>query len=120
MNKYIVLAAFWLAATSAQGGELAALSAESIDIGGFHGIVYYTSEHDGYRVVATIAEGETGSPVRFVAMLKDGDVLAISAPGKLGEASQVLEISRAAGRLVVGPPPTANELVIANPQVVRE
>ena len=44
------------------------MQAESITLGEFHGIVYFTSEPDGYRVVATIAEDEAGLPVRFMGL----------------------------------------------------
>jgi hypothetical protein len=71
VGKYISLAALCLILTPAHAGEIGDLQAESIDVGGFHGVVYYTRGHDGYRVVATIAEGETGVPVRFEAVLTD-------------------------------------------------
>ena len=30
------------------------------------GVAYYTVERDGFRVVTTLAQGETGTPVRMV------------------------------------------------------
>ena len=106
--KYIFLSALCLAAAPLHAGELVALEAESIDIGGFHGIVYYTSEHDGYRVVATIADGDVGLPVRFEAILTETQKLSISVPGKLNEQSRVLEISRAGDKLVIAGLQTSN------------
>ena len=67
MSKYIALAMLCLAATPGQAGELSAMEAGSVDLGGFYGVVYYTNEQDGYHVIATIAEGESGLPVRFEA-----------------------------------------------------
>jgi len=101
----------------AYGGEVSALQAESIDLGDFRGVVYYTTENGGYHVVATIAEGETGSPVRVEATLIETQKMMISVPGKLGEMSQVLEMSAAGGKLVVANPqaPTS-EIAIASPQ----
>ena len=67
MRNCIALAVLCLAGTSGQAGELTVLQAASFDVGGYHGVAYYTSESDGFRVVATIAQGETGLPVRFEA-----------------------------------------------------
>ena len=104
MFRFISLAALCLAAAPVHANGLAALQAGTIDVGGFHGIVYYTQEHDGYRVVATISNGETGLPIRFEATLTEGQKLSISVPGNLGEQSQVVQISRATGMLVVAGP----------------
>jgi hypothetical protein len=101
MRKYIGLAIFCLAATPLHAGELPAMAGESIDLGGFRGVVYYMSEHDGYRVVATLAEVEAGLPVRFSATLAENQSLTISMPGKLGEPSQALEISRVGDKLIL-------------------
>lgn len=95
------LAAFYLATTPLHAGELSAMAGESIDLGRFHGVVYYTSEDDGFRVVATIADGEAGLPVRFSATLADNHTTTISVPGELGEAAHSLEISRSGDKLTV-------------------
>jgi hypothetical protein len=104
MYKYAVLWALCLGAPHVIAGELVDLQAESVEIGGFRGVVYYTSDHDGYRVVATIAEGETGLPVRFEAVLAEAQKITISVPGKLGDMSHVLELSRAGDKIVVSEP----------------
>ena len=101
-------------------GELVALKAESIELGGFRGIVYYTDEYDGYRVVATIAEGEAGLPVRFVATLAENQSITISVPGGLGILSRELKISRAGGKLIVSAGIPAGELGSAGPQTLGE
>ncbi|WP_292625056.1 hypothetical protein [Mesorhizobium sp.] len=95
------VAAFFLAASPLHAGELSAMAGESIDLGGFRGVVHYTDENDGYRVIATIAEGETGIPVRFSATLAEGQSATISVPRKLGEPEQNLEISRSGDKLTV-------------------
>lgn len=99
MRRYIGLVAFCLTATPLHAGELSVMAGESIDLGGFHGVVYYTSEGDGYRVVTTIADGEAGLPVRFMATLAEGQSLTISVPGELDEPSLRLEISRVGNKL---------------------
>ena len=122
MCKYIALAMLYLlAATPGQAGELIAMEAGSLDLGGFHGVVYYTSERDGYRVVATIAEGETGLPVRFEATLTERQKVTISVPGKLGEKTHVLELTRAGGKLVlVEPQNLTDEAITASPTALNE
>ena len=113
MQRYIALAILCLAATPGQAEELLAVQAGSVDLGGFRGIVYYTSEHDGYRVVATVAEGEAGLPIRFEVTLTEAQKVTITVPGKLGEMSQVLELSRRGEKLVVGKP--LESILIARP-----
>ena len=116
MNRYIPIAALCLMLTPAHAGEIGELQAESIDLGGFHGVVYYATENEGYRVVATIAEGETGLPVRFEAVLTESQKMTITVPGKLGETSHVLEMSLAGGKLVVASPQaSADAVVLASP-----
>jgi hypothetical protein len=105
MGKYISLAALCLIVTPAYAGEISNLQAGSIQIGDFRGVVYYTSDDDGYRLVATIAQGETGLPVRFEAILMNGQKVTISVPGKPGEKSHVFEMSRAGDKVVFGEPP---------------
>ncbi|MER9965926.1 hypothetical protein [Mesorhizobium sp. M0060] len=95
------VAAFFLAASPLHADELSALAGESIHLGGFRGVLHYADENDGYRVIATIAEGETGVPVRFSATLAEGQSATISVPRKLGEPEQSLEISRSGDKLTV-------------------
>jgi hypothetical protein len=119
MRKYISLVALCLTLTPVHAGEITDLQAESIDIGDFHGIVFYTGENDGYRVVATIAQGETGLPVRFEATLIEAQKITITVPGKLGEISQAIELTRVGSKLVVGRQTSGNELKVAEPQATR-
>ena len=104
------LAAIYLTTTPLHAGELSAVAGESIELGRFHGVIYHTIEDDGFRVVATIADGEAGLPVRFSAILADNHTTTISVPGELGEAAHSLEISRSGDKLTlkeVGPSSTA-------------
>ena len=118
MQRYIALAILCLAATPGQAEELLAVQAGSVALGGFRGVVYYTSEHDGYRVVATVAEGEAGLPIRFEVTLTEAQKVTITVPGKLGEISQVLELSRRGENLVVGKP--LESIMIARPEDRRQ
>ena len=119
MYRYIAFAALCMAAVPAHAGELGAMKAESIDLAGFLGVVYYTPEPAGYRVVTTIAQGEAGLPVRFVATLTENQTVALSVPGKVGESDQILEISRVGGKLIVSPHPL-DGIVVASPRLADE
>src|SRR5262249_5155878 len=83
MNTYRSLAQLLLTLSPAHAGEMTELQAASINLAGFEGVVYYTNAADGYHLVATIAEGEAGMPVRFEATLADAQKVTISVPGKL-------------------------------------
>jgi phosphoribosylcarboxyaminoimidazole (NCAIR) mutase len=106
------LAAICLATSPLHAGELSAMAGDSIDLGRFHGVVYYTSKDEGYQVVVTIADGEAGLPVRFSATLAENQSATISVPSKSGEPGRSLEISRSGDKLAlttdVGDTPPAN------------
>jgi len=104
MLRSISLAALVITATHAQAGELVPLGGESIELGSIHGIAYYSQEPSGYRIITTLAEGETGLPVRFEATLADHQKLVISVPGKAGEQGPTLEILRAGDKVILSRP----------------
>ncbi|MGY2988022.1 hypothetical protein [Bradyrhizobium sp. USDA 4508] len=65
--------AFGIASMTAANAEgLRPLGGKSIDLGGISGIAYYTVERDGFRVVATLAQGEAGTPIRVISVLAPG------------------------------------------------
>ena len=101
MYRYTAIVALCVAASSAPADELVALQGGSVELSSVHGVVYYTDGNDGYRVVATIAASEGGLPLRLVATLAEGQKIAISVPGKLGEPSETVEFTRFGGKLVV-------------------
>jgi hypothetical protein len=104
MNKYLAFAALLLSLSPVHASEMAEFQAESINLQGFIGVVYYTNAGDGYHVVATIAEGERGMPVRFEGTLADAQKMTISVPGKPGEKDRIIEISRTGGKLMLFEP----------------
>lgn len=115
MSRYVVLSMLCLAVTPAHAGELYPMEANSISLGGFRGIVYYTNEKEGYHVTATMAEGESGLPVRFEATITEGQKLTITVPRGLGEESYTVELLRMDGKLVIAPPqPIPEELTAAS------
>lgn len=95
------LAVLGISAVPLHAGELRAKAGESIDLGRFHGVVYYTSEDDGYRVVATIADGEAGLPLRFQTTLADNQSATISLPGVHGAPGHSLKIRRSGNTLTL-------------------
>jgi hypothetical protein len=104
MSRYISLAALWLAAAPAHAGEFSAFEAESISLGSIHGVVYYTVQLDGYRVITMVAEGEDGLPLRFDLIMTGNQKLLISVPGRVGDQSEVLERSRVGDKLLIAQP----------------
>ena len=75
---------------AAHADDLRPISAISIDLGEVSGVAYYTVGRDGFHVVATLAQGMTGTPIRVVSVLAPGQSLAFSTPRQEG----ALEISR--------------------------
>src|SRR3954454_16567266 len=118
MRRCIAFGVLCLAAVPVHAGELVALKAESFELGGYRGVVYYTNEHDGYQVVATIADGEAGPPIRLVAILAESQAITISVPGEFGTQSQELNISHAGGKLMVSSTVSAGELMGISGQAI--
>ena len=100
------LALATLGAAHADG--LRPIEARSIDLGAVTGTAYYTVDPDGYRVVATVAQGAAGTPVRFEAVLSPGQTVRLSTPGQLGVAADTIEISRRDDELLVRAAPLTN------------
>src|SRR4029453_5865116 len=65
IRSMLFAAAFGIASVAApRADDLRPMEGKSIDLGGISGIAYYTVERDGFQVVATLAQGETGTPIR--------------------------------------------------------
>jgi hypothetical protein len=82
-----ILASF---GTAAQANGLKPIEGRSVNLGDVSGVAYYTVEPDGFRVVTTLAQGETGTPIRFVSVLAPGQRVLLSTPHQ----AAALEISR--------------------------
>jgi hypothetical protein len=109
MKRYLALAALLFNLPAVHAGEMAEFQAEGINLQGFIGVVYYTNAADGYHVVATIADGERGMPVRFESTLADAQKMIISIPGKVGEKDRIIEISRTGDKLTLSEPELTQE-----------
>ncbi|MGO4677921.1 hypothetical protein AB4Z40_34125 [Bosea sp. 2YAB26] len=102
IHRSILAAAFALASTAVVHADgLRPIEGRSIDLGGVSGVAYYTVEHDGFRVVATLAQGETGTPLRIEAVLAAGQSVVLSTPGAAGVAANAVKISRRDDQVVV-------------------
>ena len=84
-----------LTAASAEG--LRPMAGKSIDLGGISGIAYYTVEGDGFHVVATLTQGEAGTPIRVVSVLAPGQRVVLSTP----QQADAIEISRKGDSVLV-------------------
>jgi hypothetical protein len=94
----LLVAAFAFASLgAAHAGGMRPIEAKSIDLGEVAGVACYTVERDGLHVVTTLAQGETGIPIRVVSVLAPGQSVVLSTP----HASGAIEISRKGDSLLV-------------------
>lgn len=110
MNTRAVITATLLALASigsAQAHGLRPIQSQNINLGDVSGIAYDTAERDGFRVVATLAQGKAGTPVRFEAVLAPGQSVALSTPRGVGLPPDAVEIGREHDTLFVRKPVTA-------------
>ncbi|MBR0872529.1 hypothetical protein JQ633_19365 [Bradyrhizobium tropiciagri] len=98
VRSTLLAAAFTLASLgAAHAGGLRPIEGQSIRLGDVTGVAYYTVERDGFRVVTTLAQGEAGTPIRFVSVLAPGQRVVLSTPHNAG----ALEITRDGDNLSV-------------------
>jgi hypothetical protein len=98
IRSMLVAAAIVLASLEpAHADGLRPIDAMSIDFGEVSGVAYYTVERDGFHVVATLAQGIAGTPIRVVCVLAPGQRVAFSTPHQLG----AFEISRNGSNVLV-------------------
>ena len=109
IHRTILAAAFALASTGAAHADgLRPLEARSIDLGEMAGVAYYIVERDGFRVVAILAQGVTGAPVRFETVLAPGQSVVLSTPRDEGLVGNAIEISRRDDQVLVQEPTVTN------------
>ena len=76
----------------------------SIILGDVAGSGYYTLEQNGFHIVITLTEDDS-RPVRFEAVLMQGQSITLSAPNKLGSKADTIKIDRVGDTLVVNQTP---------------
>ena len=98
IRKLLFAVAFGVASLGAARADgLRPIQGQSVDLGEISGIAYYTVERDGFHVVATLAQGEAGTPIRVVSVLAPGQRLVLSTPQQAG----AIEISRQGDSVLV-------------------
>ena len=100
----IALTGFVLTSASAAAELLTPGSGHSVLLGAFDGVVHYTVEQDGYRVVATLASGPDAPPLRVISTLAPGQRIVVSVPRSVGQPPLDFEIVRNGDALVVSDP----------------
>jgi hypothetical protein len=97
------------------------LQGEVIDLGDVSGVAYYTVEHDGFRVVATLAKkDEDAVPVRVVAVLAPDQTLTLSTPREAGAPADAVDFIRRADTVLVQKAPAARaDSVLAHKAAAR-
>lgn len=86
---------------AAQADGIKPIQAQTIDLGTVAGTAYYTVEHDGFRVVTTLSQGETGTPLRMVTVLSAGQSIVLSTAADVGVEPLVFEIARVKDNVLV-------------------
>jgi len=93
-----VFTALVLVAGSASAETLHPIEGKTVHLGTIGGIVYYTIEPDGYRVVVTLG---TESPMRFIATLSPEQSIFLSTPRGPGEPAIQVHLMRRGEQLLV-------------------
>ena len=119
MHRYIALAAILAVITPAYADAIEPYHGETIELGSIRGVTYYTETPSGYRVVTTLADDDAGLPLRFEATLADQQSLVISVPGRAGEQSIAIEISRAGGKIILSPADVLKQETVGSQQTQR-
>jgi hypothetical protein len=97
----LAAAAFALSIGVANADGLQPIEGQSIRLGDVSGVAYYTVERDGFRLVATLAHGAAGTPVRIEAVLAAGQSVVLSTPRESGTGVNAVEISRRGDQVLV-------------------
>ena len=98
IRNMLFAVAFGIASlTAARAEGLRPMEGKSIHLGEISGIAYYTVERDGFHVVATLAQGEAGTPIRVVSVLAPGQRVVLSTP----QQADAIEISRKGDSVLV-------------------
>ncbi|WP_292544021.1 hypothetical protein [Mesorhizobium sp.] len=99
--------------------ELAPGNGHNIHLAAFDGVVYFTVEPGGYRVVATLAAGAGGLPLRMISTLAPGQRMTVSVPQAIGRPSIDLEILRDGDAVVVSDPIPAATVDLADVEPIQ-
>lgn len=109
LTAYALAALAWLVTSGVSvAGDLAPGRARSVHLDRFDGVVYYSVEQDGYRVVTTLASRADAMPIRLVATLGPGQRLVISVPRSADQPPVDFEVRRDGDALLVSGPASSS------------
>ena len=96
ISRFLAASGFLVSTiVAAQADGLKPIEAQTIALSGVTGVAYYTTETDGYHVVATVALADKPeTPLRIQTVLSPGQSVVFSTPGSAGAPPSVLELSR--------------------------
>ena len=100
-RNVLLLTAFVLIASAAHAESLSPINGASIHLGDTAGVAYYTVDQDAFQVVVTLAQGETGTPVRVIGTLNPGQSITFSTPNEVNTLPNAVEIRREGGKILV-------------------
>jgi hypothetical protein len=91
-----------------QGEQIFPGQGFSFALGDTLGVVYYTSEPGGLRLVTTIGN-TNGTPVRFVTTLAPNQTVTVSVPRQVGQEAIEVSFLRLGERLIVKSSPCTSD-----------
>jgi len=96
-----IAAALTCAAGVAGAEQLSPMAGRTVTLAEARGVVFYTAEKDGYRLVATFVAAPGARPIRFVTTLAPEQRTTISVPQGVGEPAIEVTFARQGDRMVV-------------------
>lgn len=102
MRRFFLAFVLALSPLAAQAADMKPTQAHSIELDCVHGVAYYTVDADRFHVVALLAAGEGGTPVRIATDLAPGQRITVAVPGPLGMGDATVEIVRQGDIVTVG------------------
>ncbi len=93
--------ALLLGANTVRADELRPIEGRTIVLGSITGVAYYTTEADGDRLVATLADPDGGTPFRVITVLAAGQSMTLSVPRGAGQPAIEVAFTRRGDRVFV-------------------
>lgn len=105
MRKILYALVLSFSATAgAAAADLKPMESHIIDLGSVRGVAYFTVEREGVRLVATVIQEETGTPIRVSTLLAPDQSLKLSIPGAENTPEIPVEFIRKGNRVLTATP----------------
>jgi hypothetical protein len=88
-------------AGAAHAETLEPVHAHKVDLGAVVGVAYYTVEENGHRLVVSLRDSRTDTPLRFVTTLAPEQQVTLSVPRGAGEPAVDVHFTRHGERIEV-------------------